>query len=196
MRVGLCSPCFRAVSLFISIHKLGLIMMSSPGMADADAVVYIAQYELEELVGQNTSSIGKPEERMIRKDSPQAHGPSVQDAFVAQTAETAVTMNNLDALTNADVAEDGEEGKYCGEGGLAVDDEEGHVVNLEAIGEVADALAVVVGVGDDDDLVAAVDELAGELVDVRLDAAGLREEEVADHGNAIRTPGHLGGVGG
>ena len=40
--------------------------------------------------------------------------------------------------------------------GLAIDDEEGYVVDFESVCEVADAFAVIMGVGDDDDLVAAV----------------------------------------
>lgn len=104
---------------------------------------------------------------------------------MAQRAETAMAMDDFNLLADADVAQDGEEGEDGGKGGRAVDDEEWHVVDLEAVVEVANALAVVVVVGDDDDFVASVDELAGELVDVRFDAAGLREEEVADHGDVV-----------
>lgn len=39
---------------------------------------------------------------------------------------------------------------------------------------------------DDDDLVATIDELGGELVDVAFNAAGLGEKEVADHGDVVR----------
>ena len=60
------------------------------------------------------------------------------------------------------------------------------MVDFEAVGEIADAGAAFVGVGDDDDFVAAVDELGGELVDVAFNAAGLGEEEVADHGDVVR----------
>ena len=66
------------------------------------------------------------------------------------------------------------------------------MVDLEAVGEIADAGAAFVGVGDDDDFVAAVDELGGELVDVAFNAAGLGEEEVADHGDVVR---HCRGLG-
>lgn len=110
---------------------------------------------------------------------------------MAEVAQAGVAVDNLDALADADVAEDGEEREDGGEGSGAVHDEEGHVVDLEAVGEVADAFAVVVRMGDDDDLVAAVDELARELVDVRLDASGLREEKVADHGDVVRRARHL-----
>lgn len=85
---------------------------------------------------------------------------------MAQTTQTPMPVNNLDTLAQTYIPEDREEGEDGREGGGAVDDEEGHVVDLDAVGEVADALAIVVGVGYDDDLVAAVDELAGELVDV------------------------------
>ena len=122
---------------------------------------------------------------MIGKDGSQAHSARMQDALVAETTETAMTMDNFNLLTNADVAEDGETGKDGGERGLAVDDEKGDVVDLEAVGEIANALAVVVGVRDDDDLVAAVDEFGRQLVDVGLDAAWLRKEEVARHGDVV-----------
>lgn len=131
---------------------------------------------------------------MIGEDGAQAHGTAVEDALVTQTAEAAMAVDDLDALADEDVAEDGEAGEHRGEGGVAVDDEEGHMVDLEAVGEVADALAVVVGVGDDDDFVATVDELGRELVDVRLYASRLREEEVADHGDVVSTARHRGGV--
>ncbi len=66
------------------------------------------------------------------------------------------------------------------------------MVDFETVGEVAHAGSAGVGVGDDDDFVAAVDEFGGELVDVGFDAAGLGEEEVADHGDVV---GHFGGCG-
>lgn len=156
-------------------------------------MVHVAERKLEQLVGQDARRVCKPKERMIRKDGTQAHGAGVQDALVAQTTEAPMAVDNLDALADADVPQHGEEGEDGGEGGVAVDDEEGHVVDLEAVGEVAHALAVAVRVRDDDDLVPAVDELARELVDVRLDAPRLREEEVADHGDVVRAARHGGG---
>lgn len=170
-------------------------------VAHAYAVVHVAQAELEQLVRQDARRVREPEQRVVGEDGAQAHGPRVQDGLVAEVAQAGVAVDDLDALADADVAEEREEGEDGREGGLAVDDEEGHVVDLEAVGQVAHALAVVVGVRDDDDLVAAVDELAGELVDVRLDAAGLREEEVADHGDVVRPAARhrgrfvLGGLG-
>lgn len=135
-------------------------------VADTYAVVHVAQTELEELVRQNTRRISEAEQRVVREDGAQPHAPRVEDSLVAEVAQTRVAVHDLDALADADVAEQREEGEDGREGGLAVHDEEGDVVDLEAVGEVADALAIVVGVGDNDDLVAAVDELAGELVDV------------------------------
>lgn len=70
-----------------------------------------------------------------------------------------MTVDNVDALAEHDVTEDGEEGEDGREGGRAEDDEEGNVVDLEAVGEVADSGAAFVGVGDDDDFVAPVHEL-------------------------------------
>lgn len=58
------------------------------------------------------------------------------------------------------------------------------------IGEVPNASATLIGMGDDYDFVATVDELAAQLVDVTFDTAGLWEEEVADHSDVVR---HLDG---
>jgi hypothetical protein len=44
-------------------------------------------------------------------------------------------------------------------------------------------------VRDNYDLVASVDELRGELVDVAFDSSWLGEEEVADHRNIVRHGG-------
>ena len=120
---------------------------------------------------------------------------------MAKTAQAPMAMDNLYPLADTDVTQDRKTREDGGERRLTVDDKKGDVVDFEAIGEVADAFAVIVGVGDDDDLVAAVDELAGELVDVGFDAAGLGEEEVADHGDVVGATGmgwmrHAGGYGG
>lgn len=102
-------------------------------------------------------------------------------------------MNNFYALPNHNVAEDGKEGEDGGEGGLAVYHKEGDMVDFEAVGEIADSRATLVGMGYDDDFVTAVDKFGGELVDVRFDAAGLGKEEVRDHSDVV---GHSGGLGG
>ena len=69
-----------------------------------------------------------------------------------------MAMYNLDLLADYNVAEHGEKGEYRGHGRLAVDHEEGDVVDLEAIGEVAHAGAALVSMSDDYDLVTAVYE--------------------------------------
>lgn len=99
-----------------------------------------------------------------------------------------MTMDNLNLFANDDVPEYWKEGEDSRERRLAVDDEEGNVVDFEAIGEISDPRAASVGMGDDHDLVTAVDEFARQLVYVTLHSAGLREEEVAEHGNVV---GHL-----
>ena len=113
-------------------------------------------------------------------------------SFIAETAETTVAMNNLNALADTYVAKDGEEGEDRGKSCLPIDDKKGHMVDFEAVGQIADSRAVVYRMCDNDDLVTTVDEFAGDLVNVRLDSARLREEEVADHGNIICAAGHDG----
>ena len=85
---------------------------------------------------------------------------------MAQIAETGMAVHNLDLLPDEDLAEDGEAGEHCREGRAAVHDPVRDVIDFDAVGQVADASAsgiggVVrrsVGMGDDDHLVAAVDE--------------------------------------
>lgn len=101
-----------------------------------------------------------------------------------------MAVNDLNLLTDADISERREEGKNCRERRVSVNDEERHVVDLEAVGQVANTLAIAVRVRDDDDLVAAVNQLAGELIDVGFDASRLREEKVADHGDVVRAARH------
>lgn len=77
---------------------------------------------------------------------------------MAQATQTGVSVDNLDALPDDNVAKDGEEGEDCWKGGLAVDDEKGDVVDFQAIGEIANSGTALVGVGDYDDFVTAVYE--------------------------------------
>jgi hypothetical protein len=162
-------------------------------MAHTDTVVNITQCEFEKLVRENGTRISEAKERVIGKNSPQAHCARMQDSFMAKTAETAMAMHNLNTFANANVPEGGKEREDGRKGGGAVDDEEGNVVDLDAVCEVANTLPVIVGVGDDDDLVATIDELCCELVDVRFDASWLREEEVANHGDVVCAACHDGG---
>ena len=112
---------------------------------------------------------------------------------MAQVTQTSMAVNDLHLFPQAYIPEDGEEGINGREGRGSVNDEERHVVDLEPVGEIPVALAVVVGVGYDDDFVAAVDELGGKLVDMGFHAAGLRKEEVADHCDRVCSTRHVDG---
>jgi hypothetical protein len=59
-----------------------------------------------------------------------------------------MAVNYINLFPEYDVAEDGKEGKNSGEGRFAVDYGERDIVDLEAVGEVAYASAVAVGVSD------------------------------------------------
>ena len=155
-------------------------------MADANDVIHITQSKLQQLIRQNTRRIREPKKRMIRKHRPQPHSPRMQNRLMAQTAQTSMPMHNLNLLPQHHIPENREKRKHRRKRSFSVNYKERDVVDFEAICEIADAGAAFVGVGDDDDFVAAVDELGGELVDVALNAAGLGEEEVADHGDVVR----------
>jgi hypothetical protein len=60
------------------------------------------------------------------------------------------------------------------------------MVDLESIREISDPSASFVGVCYDDDFVAAIDKLGGQLVNVRFYASWLRKEEVANHSDVER----------
>jgi hypothetical protein len=129
-----------------------------PSMADTDRMVYITQRKLEELVGQNGGGIGESKKRMVGKDGPQSHCSCMEDSFSTEATKTGMTVDNLNLLTNDNVAEYGKERKDGREGGFAVDDEEGDVVDFQAIREVADSCSTFVRMRDDYDFVSAVDE--------------------------------------
>ncbi len=59
------------------------------------------------------------------------------------------------------------------------------MINLQAVCEIANTGAALICVCDDDNLMAPVHELGRQLVDVTLDTARLREEEVANHGDIV-----------
>jgi hypothetical protein len=69
-----------------------------------------------------------------------------------------MSMDYLDALTYYNISENGEEGENGGECGLAIDDEKGDVVDLEAVCKVPYTSSTGIGMGDDNDLVAAINE--------------------------------------
>jgi hypothetical protein len=127
-------------------------------MAHTDDMVNVAECELQELVGEYAASICKAEQTVICKDGPQAHGPGMQNSFVAQATKASMAMYDLDSFADHNVAEDGKEGEDSGERRLAVDDQEGDIVDLEAICKVSHACSASVGVSDDNDLVAPIDE--------------------------------------
>jgi hypothetical protein len=78
-------------------------------MADANYMIHITQCELEQFVRQDTSSIRKSEERMIRENSTQAHCSGMQDRLMTKATETCMAVHNFNRLSGDDVAEDGEE---------------------------------------------------------------------------------------
>lgn len=92
------------------LENVGILDIKDlPGMAHTDTVINVTQNEFHEFVGENCTRICKPKERVIGKDSSQAHCASMQDGLMAKTAETSMAMNNLNALTNAYISKDGKE---------------------------------------------------------------------------------------
>lgn len=80
---------------------------------------------------------------------------------MTQAAETCMTVYNFDSFAYDNVAKYWEEGENGGEGSLAVDDEEGYVVDLQSVCEVSDPCSTGICVCDDYDLVPTVDKFLG-----------------------------------
>jgi hypothetical protein len=127
-------------------------------MADTYNMIDVAQRKLQKLVRENCPCVSEPEKTVICKDCTQPHSASMQDSLMAQTAKTSMAVYNFDSFAYDDVAEDGEEGEDGGERSLAVDDEEGNVVDFEAVGEVSHTCPASICVCNDDNFVAAIDE--------------------------------------
>ena len=100
-------------------------------------------------------------------------------------------MDNLNLFSHDDISEDWKEGKHSRHSGLAIYDKERDIVDFEPICKISDATSALVCVRDDHDLVASVNELGRELVDMTFDSSRLGEEEVADHCDIVRHLGQL-----
>ena len=138
-------------------------------MTDTDNVIHVAENKLQQLIRKNRSCIRKPKQRVVRKDSPQPHRPRMQYSLAAKATQTGMPVDNLNLFANDDISEYGEEREERRHGRLAVDDEEGYMVDFETVGEVAYAGATFVGVGYDDDFVSAVDEFLPPLAVFNLE---------------------------
>ncbi len=77
---------------------------------------------------------------------------------MAEVAETGMAMDDLNLLANDNVSKDGKEGEDGRKGRFPVDHKEWNMVDFEAIGEVTNAGPAGVCMGDDNDLMAAIDK--------------------------------------
>lgn len=98
-------------------------------------------------------------------------------------------MHNFNLLSHDDISKDRKEGKYCRKSSLSIYGQKRHMIDFEAIRQVADAGSSFVSVSYDNNFVASVDKLGRELVKVTFYSSRLREEVVTDHGNSVR---HVG----
>lgn len=104
-------------------------------------------------------------------------------------------MNDFNLFPDTDVAEYGEEREDSRKGTFAIDDKKRYVVNFDPIGEIPNAFPVTICVSDNNNLVAAVYEIAGKLIDMSFDASWLRKEEIAAHGYVVCATRHIGEFG-
>ena len=127
-------------------------------MAYAYRVINVTQCELQKFIGENRGRIGEAKERVIGEDGSQAHSARVEYGLSTEATKTGMTVNDLNLLANDNIAEYRKEGKDGRKCRLAVDDEEGNVVDLESIRKVADAGSTLVCMRDDNNFVSTVDQ--------------------------------------
>ena len=113
---------------------------------------------------------------------------------MTETAKTGMTMNDFYLLSYNNIAKDWKERKDGWEGRFPVDHKERYMVDFETIGEISDSGSALVRMCDNYYLVATVNELRRQLVNMAFDASWLGKEEVADHSNVVRHLGVLPGI--
>lgn len=94
-------------------------------------------------------------------------------------------MNDINSLTNANVAQNRQQQNARRQRVAVVDRSMTDVVRLETVAHVAHTLPIAVRMSDDDNFVAELNETLRELKDVHLDAAHVRIEEIRTHRNTI-----------
>ena len=67
-------------------------------------------------------------------------------------------MHDFNLLSQNNIPKDRKEGKDSRESSFSIDNKERYMIDLEAIGEISNTGAPLIGVGDDDDFMAAIDE--------------------------------------
>lgn len=90
-------------------------------------------------------------------------------------------MHDLRTFAQDDVAKDRKEGKHCWHSSLAIDGEEGHIIDLETIRQISDSNSIVVRMCYDYDLVASIYEALAQLIDMRLYSSRLWIEKIGHH---------------
>lgn len=110
----------------------------------------------------------------------------MQNGLVTEAAQARMSVYNLDLFAYDDIAEHGKEGENRWKRGLAEYYEEWNMIHFQPVGEIMDSGPPLVCVRDDDDLVATVNQLCRDLINVTFNSPWLRKEEVTDHCNVVR----------
>lgn len=155
-------------------------------MTDAYDVVHIAESKFQKLVGEDRPGICESKQRMVRKDCPQTHRSGMQDSFMTEAAQARVPMDDFDLFSDDYIAKDWEEGEHSRKSCLSIDHPKWDMIDFETVCQVMYTSPAFVGMRDNDDLVASVNQFRGQLINVTFHASGLWKEEVADHGNVVR----------
>ena len=70
-----------------------------------------------------------------------------------------MAVNNLDLFSNNNVSKDGEKREDGWKGAFTIYNQERHMVDLETVGEIANARSALISMGDNNNFVTAVNQL-------------------------------------
>jgi hypothetical protein len=115
--------------------------------------IHVFQSCFQEFVRQDTRSILKAEETMVGKNGPNTHQMGMQDAFMAKSRETSMSMNELDTLSKHNSPEVGQKREEVRQCGRRSQSWEWQIVHFQSRQEPANANSVWrVTVGDHNNL--------------------------------------------
>lgn len=107
--------------------------------------------------------------------------------LVRQRAERRMAVHDFDLFPDQDVPQQWNVTDHGRQNDLVVEHLDGNVVNLEAVGHVADALPVAVRVRHDDHFVAPGQQTLRQVEDVLLHSAHVRVEEIRGDADMTET---------
>lgn len=72
-------------------------------------MVNVTQREFKQFISEDTGSICKSEQAVVRENRPEAHSTGMNDSLLAKIAKTCMAVDDLNSLSKDDITEDRKE---------------------------------------------------------------------------------------